>query len=86
MLEITHPSIALSAFKLDEATGDRIVRVFNLSSETIRSAIRIQTESGTVCETDLREAWTPATARTFTGNEIAVELGPHKIQTLRIRP
>ena len=86
MLEITHPSIALSAFKLDEATGDRILRVFNLSSETIRSAIRIQTESGTVCETDLREAWTPSTARTFTGNEIAVELGPHKIQTLRIRP
>lgn len=85
MLEIAHPSIILSAFKLDEATGDRILRVFNLSSETIRSAIRIQTESGSVCETDLREAWNPATARAFSGSSIAVELGPHKILTLRIR-
>jgi alpha-mannosidase len=86
MLEITHPSIALSAFKFDEATGDRIVRVFNLSAESIRGSIRIHLTSGMVCETDLREAWTPSTARTFSGNEIAVELGPHKIQTLRIRP
>lgn len=85
MLEIAHPSIALSAFKLDESTGDRILRVYNLSSETIRSGIRIQTESGVVCETDLREAWNPKTARAFSGHQIPVELGPHKILTLRIR-
>jgi mannosylglycerate hydrolase len=85
LLEIPHPSVVLSAFKLDEASGDRILRVFNLSSETIRTTIRIATESGTVCETDLRESWNPSTARPFSGHHIPVELGPHKILTLRIR-
>lgn len=86
MLHVPHPDIHLSAYRHDEATGDRILRLFNLGGSEVATVIGIDIPGGHVCETGLREGYDAETASVFIDGAIPVRLKPHGILTLRIRP
>jgi mannosylglycerate hydrolase len=86
LLHVPHPDVQLSALRHDEATGDRILRLFNLGGTDLTTSVGIDIQAGHVCETDLLEGYDAAKALAFIDGTIPVRLKPHGILTLRIRP
>lgn len=86
LLHVPHPDVQISACRHDEATGDRILRLFNLSGRDVATSVGIDIQAGHVCETDLLEGYDAGKASVFIDGSIPVRLKPHGILTLRIRP
>lgn len=86
LLHVPHPDVQISACRHDEATGDRILRLFNLSGRDVATSVGIDIQAGHVCESDLLEGYDAGKASVFIDGSIPVRLKPHGILTLRIRP
>ncbi|MCC5926010.1 MAG: glycoside hydrolase [Bacteroidetes bacterium] len=86
IIEIEHPEIALSSFRLHPDGDTAVLRVYNLSDQQVETTVRCNLPVSKWSETDLYERWNDADIRDcITPGVINLHLSPHEIKTIVLR-
>ena len=84
-LSIEDKRLRLSCLKQAENSSDIILRIYNLSSESVTSEIHTGFEYSEFCITDFYELWDNNHIQNLSDKSMRVELDPHQIKTFRLR-
>lgn len=84
-LKIEDPRIQLSAFKPLSHNNDIILRVYNISDDTVSTAVNLGFDVECYVETNMLEQWVEGNKVSVGGSSFDIEVKPHQILTLRLR-
>lgn len=84
-LSVHEAAVELSALYRSPVTGDVVVRLVNLSGESVKTRLSLGQDFREWCTSDLSDTWKPASAVPLGSNELHVSLPAHAIKTLLFR-
>ena len=85
-VSINNPKVQLSCLKGVESSNDLMLRVYNLSGETLQTTATFGMEISEICSTDFYEKWDENQSKPIHSKEVPIHLEAHQILSLRLRP
>jgi mannosylglycerate hydrolase len=84
-LNIKNSNVELSALYRSADTGDVVVRLVNLGSDTEKVELELGQTFSQWCRSDLLDKWNDDTAISLNGDQIEMDIPAHGIETLILR-